>query len=236
MINAEFKIIETKQETPDVKSIKLSFDDNKFDFKPGQYMMMELDFVDPENGNTRPLSIASSPTEDFLLFSTKISQSLFKQKIDSLKVGDKIKLKGPMGIFILNENAPEVVLLGGGIGITPFRDMVKYAADKKLPMKSTLLYSNKTPADIVYKDEWPMFEKQNSNFKAVQTITDVSYPSWKGKTGRINESMIKEFCNDINNALFYICGPPGMVDGLSNLLKAMNVPQQNIKIEKFVGY
>ena len=236
MINAEFSVIETKQETNDVKSIKLSFDGNKFDFKPGQYMMMELDVVDPENGNTRPLSIASSPTEDFLLFSTKISQSLFKQKINSLKVGDKIKLKGPMGIFILNENAQEVVLLGGGIGITPFRDMIKYAADKKLPMKLALIYSNKTPADIVYKDEWPIFEKQNPNFKAINTITDGSDPSWKGKTGRINEELIREICDDFNNTLFYICGPPGMVDGLSKLLKTMNVSQQNIKIEKFVGY
>ena len=236
MINSEFTIIETKNETRDIKSTKLSFDGNKFDFKPGQYMMMELEVVDNENGNTRPLSIASSPTEDFLLFSTKISQTLFKQKINNLKVGDKIKLKGPMGIFVLKEDAKEVVFLGGGIGITPFRSMIKYATSKKLAMKLTLVYSNKTPADIVYRDEWPLFEKQNPNFKAVQTITDASDPSWKGKTGRINESMIREFCSDFGKTLFYICGPPGMVDGLSNLLKTMNVPQQNIKIEKFGGY
>ena len=235
MLNAEFQVMETKQETPDVKSVKFSFDGQKFDYKPGQYMMMELDVDDPENGNTRQLSIASSPTENFLLFSTKISQTSFKQKYNSLKVGDKVKLKGPMGIFVLKEDAKEVVLLGGGIGITPFRDMVKYACDKKLPIKLTLLYSNRTPNDICYKDEWPIFEKQNPNFKVVNTITE-STTGWNGRTGRINDAMIKEFCSDINNSLFYICGPPGMVDGLSNLLKTMNVPQQNIKIEKFAGY
>lgn len=234
-LSLELPVIETKEETPDVKSIKLSFNNQRLDYKPGQYMMMELDVVDEENGSTRPLSIASSPTENFLLFSTKISQSLFKQKFNSLKAGDKVKLKGPMGIFTLKEDAKEVVLLGGGIGITPFRDMIKYCCNKKLPLKLTLLYSNKTPADIVYKEEWAVFEKENPNLKVVHTITE-SIAEWQGRTGRINEAMIREFCSDINNSLFYICGPPGMVDGLSNLLKTMNVPLQNIKIEKFAGY
>ena len=234
VINLELPVIETRQETPDVKSIKLSFNGGKFEYKPGQYMMMELDVADLENGNSRPLSIASSPTEDFLLFSTKISQTPFKQKYNSLKVGDKVKVKGPMGIFILNENFRNIIFLGGGIGITPFRDMIKYATDEKLPMKLTLLYSNKTPNDIVYKDEWAVFERENPNLKVVHTITDDA--TWHGRKGRINEAMIREFCNDTNNALFYICGPPGMVEGLSNLLKIMNVPQVNIKIEKFAGY
>lgn len=234
VINLELPVIETRQETPDVKSIKLGLKE-KLDYKPGQYMMIELDVNDAENGNSRPLSIASSPTENFLMFSTKISQSLFKQKFNSLKIGDKVKLKGPMGIFVLKEDAEEVVLLGGGIGITPFRDMVKYACDKRLSTKLTLLYSNKTPADIVYKNEWNIFEKQNPNLRVVNTITD-NTTGWSGKTGRINESMIREFCDDVNNAIFYICGPPGMVDGLSNLLKTMNINPQNIKVEKFAGY
>ena len=230
VIELKFLIIETRQETPDVKSIKL---DAKLDYRPGQYMMVELETGDDKN--IHPLSLASSPTEDFLMFSTKISQSNFKQKFSSLEAGDKVKIKGPMGIFVLNENAKESVFLGGGIGITPFRDMIKYASDKRLPMKLALLYSNKTPNDIVYKDEWPLFEKQNPRLKVVNTVTD-STANWKGKTGRINESMIKESCNDINSAVFYICGPPGMVTGLSELLKTMNIPQQNVKIEKFAGY
>ena len=229
----ELAVIETKQETHDVKSIKL--EKPQFDFKPGQYMMMELDVDDPENGNTRPLSIASSPTENSLMFSTKISQTLFKQKINSLQSGDRIKIKGPMGIFTLKEDAKEIMFLGGGIGITPFRDMIKYAADKKLPIKLTLLYSNKTPNDIVYKDEWSVFEQENSNLKVVNTVTDDT-TNWNGKVGRINEAIIREFCSDVKNTLFYICGPPGMVEGLYNLLKAMNVPLQNIKTEKFAGY
>ena len=101
VLSLELPIIEAKQETPDVKSIKLSLQE-KIDFKPGQYMMVYMD------NNSKSLSIASSPTEDFLLFSTKSSESDFKQCFNSLKVGDKVKMKGPMGIFVLKEDAKDM--------------------------------------------------------------------------------------------------------------------------------
>ena len=227
----ELEVTKVKYETHDVFSTYFSRDN--FDYKPGQYVILEIDVEDLE-GNTRPLSIASSPTEGFILLSTKIRDTPFKQKLIALKPGDKVKVKGPMGMFTLKEDAKEIVFLGGGIGITPFRDMIKYAADRKLAIKLTLLYSNKTAADIVYKDEWEAFQKQNPNLKVVHTITDDA--SWHGRKGRINEAMIKEFCSDVNTAIFYICGPPGMVTGLYELLKTMNIPQSNIKIEKFAGY
>jgi len=230
VIIIELPVIETRQETPTIKTIKLG--KNDLDYKPGQYMMMELETGDDEN--IHPLSIASSPTEDFLLFSTKISGSSFKKKFNVLGIDDKIKIKGPMGMFILKEDAKNIVFLGGGIGITPFRSIIKYATDKKLAIKLTLLYSNRNPDEICYKDEWPIMERQNPNLKVVHTITD--YPSWEGRKSRINKSMIKEFCNDLSNTLFYICGPPAMVDGLSQLLNSMSVTKQNVKIEKFIGY
>ena len=227
--NPELPVVEVNQETPTIKSIRL--EKNNFGYKPGQYMRVELG---PGDDDTHPLSIASSPTEDFLMFSTKVSESSFKKKFNELKAGDKVKIKGPMGMFVLDENAKNIVFLGGGIGITPFRGMIKYSTDKKLQIKLTLLYSNKTQDEICYKNEWNLWQNQNPNLKVVNTVTDD--PNWQGKKGRINEEMVKEFCSDLSNTLFYICGPPAMVDGLSQLLKSMNVPQQNIKVEKFIGY
>ena len=233
MISSQFKILEVWNETADIKSIKVE-KDPFFEYKPGQYMMMELEVVDEENGSIRPLSLASSPTEGFLLFSTKISQTPFKKELNTRGKGYAINLKGPFGVFVLKEDAKEIMFLGGGIGITPFRDMIKYASDKMLPIKMTLLYSNRTANDICYKKEWEDWQNQNPNLKVVNTITDD--PNWQGRKGRIDDKLIKEFCSDIDNTIFYICGPPGMVSGLSDILKTMDIPQQNIKIEKFAGY
>ena len=201
----ELPVIKTRQETPTVQSIKL--EKNNFDYKPGQYAMMELETGDDEN--VHPLSIASSPTENFLLFSTKISESTFKKKYNELKVGDKIKIKCPMGIFVLKEDAKEIVFLGGGIGITPFRDMIKYATDKKLPIKLTLIYSNRRPDEICYRDEWPLMEKQNPNLKVVNTITDDT-GNWDGRKGRIDGKMIKEFSIALNTII------PSQIQGVEH--------------------
>ena len=235
VINLELPVIEIRQETPDVKSFKLDLQGQLFEYKPAQFVYFTLN-VDDVGSDSRPFSIASSPTENFIMISTKISTSSFKQRLNNVKVGDILGIKGPIGTFILKEDAKEVVMIGGGIGITPFRDMIKYATDKKLPMKIILLYSNRTPQDIVYKNEWPVFEKQNTNLKVVQTVTEYQGKDWKGRTGRIDENMIREYCKDLQNGLFYICGPPAMVNALFELLLKMGVPGPNIKVERFVGY
>ena len=235
MLSLDVPVIEVKRETPDVKSLKLDLEEQKFDYKPAQFLYLSLD-VEDVGSDSRPLSIASSPTENFIMVSTKISNSDFKQRLDKIKVGDTVTIKGPLGTFILKEDAREIVMLGGGIGITPFRDMIKYAADKKLPTKMTLLYSNRTPADIVYNDEWHVFERENPNLKVVNTITDYQGDDWQGRRGRIDEYLVKEYCSDLQNTPFYICGPPGMVNAMFELLIKMGVPGPNVKVERFVGY
>ncbi len=227
------KVTRVRQETHDVKSIFL--EKPGIDYKPGQYMMVELDVDDPENGDVRPLSLASSPTENFLLFSTKNSDSLFKQKFNALSAGETLKVNGPMGKFVLQEGARSHVMLSGGIGITPFRSIAKYATDKKLPAKITLLYSNRSKNDIAYLDELSGMENQNPNLRIVNTVSDDS-SGWNGRTGRIDEKMVREFSSDFKNTIFYICGPPGMVNGLTQLLKSMQVPDQSLRVEQFSGY
>lgn len=149
------KIIKIVQETRDIKSI--IFNKDNLNFKPGQYLTYKLNVKDSK-GSTRQFTIASSPTENFLMLSTKISQSPFKQELNKLKVNDAIETFGPYGKFILDENK-DAVMLSGGIGITPLRSMIKYALDKKLRINITLFYSNKIPEEILYREELEKFKK-----------------------------------------------------------------------------
>ncbi|OGI93489.1 hypothetical protein A3A99_03895 [Candidatus Nomurabacteria bacterium RIFCSPLOWO2_01_FULL_41_18] len=230
----KLKVKKVIQETSDIRTIILE-KPKGFDFKSGQYVVMKLDVQD-EKGNTRDFSLADSPTENFIMVSTKLTGSPFKNKFNSLKNGDTVKIMGSAGTFVLDESAKNIILLSGGIGITPLRSMMKYCTDKKLPIKITLLYSNKIPEDIPYKEDLEKMEKQNKNLKIVHTITrpEESKHKWNGHVGRVNEEMIKEFMN--NDTVFYICGPPAMVDDLQEILKQMNVGESRIKIEHFEGY
>ena len=235
----ELELMETKQEAPGTRSFKFDFHETQFTYKPGQYISMQLDVEDPRR-NTRSFSLASSPTEsDFVMICTRITDSPFKQKLNSLTPGTRVSVRGPSGRFVLEENeSRHAVLLSGGIGITPFRNMVKFATDSKLDTKMTLLYSNGIPEEIIFREELEHLQKINPNLKVINTITrpDESKVPWQGRVGRIDERLVRESVPDVRDSIFYVCGPPSMVESLVSTLAVIGVATEQIKTEKFTGY
>jgi ferredoxin-NADP reductase/nitrite reductase/ring-hydroxylating ferredoxin subunit len=218
---------------------------SRLDFAAGQFSFFKLGGVsnDPK-GPVRHFSIASSPTEEFILISTKIRDSPYKQKLASLDNGTKILAWGPEGDFTLHDDySKPAVLLSGGIGVTPFRSMIKYATDKRLPLKITMFDSNRDKKNILYNPEFDQWAKQNKNLKIVYTITEEeqkgSDGAWAGERGRIDKGMITKHLrdNEIAKAVYYICGPPGMLKAMQKLLtEELQIPKSRIKIEEFTGY
>ncbi len=219
------------------------------DFRPGQYAFFSLDgLLEPDpKGPIRHFSIASSPTEqDYLMISTRIRNSPYKQKLSSLERGARITTWGPQGEFVLHDDySKPAVFLSGGIGVTPFRSMLGFATDKQLSIKITLFDSNRDQQGILYKEEFDKWAAQNKNLRIIYTITeeDGSQSSqgtaWTGERGRIDWSMLDRHLTDdeIKNAIFYICGPPGMLKAMQELLQEdVRIPKERIKAEVFTGY
>lgn len=234
----KLKIKKVVDETPDVKSIYLDLTKTKFKFNPGQFVSLILDVEDPK-GNRRAFSIASSPTEKELITTSKITDTPYKKKFSSLKQGDEVLIEGPYGkLELQNDYSQKAIMLAGGIGITPLRCFIKYATDKKLPLKLVLLYSNKVPEDIAFKEDLEKFAKQNKSFTLVNTITrpEESKTKWKGRVGRIDENLIKEYTKDLEKAFYYVIGPPAMVEAMLQILKNLKIKETKIKIERFFGY
>ena len=124
--------------------------------------------------------------------------------------------------------------------------MIKYATDKELPVKIFVFDSNRDQANILYKNEFDECLNTNKNLKIIYTITadegqgqapDSS--SWKGERGIINKTMLTKYltASELDNSVFYICGPPGMLKAMQNLLQDdLRIPKERIKIEEFTGY
>ena len=236
---AEFtsEIIDIIPRTSNVKSFRMN--PNKgLSYDPGQYMLVTIDVNGAEI--TKPLSFSSSPTEsDYIEFTKKLTDSSFSNVLDNMKTGDTVKIKMPLGRLIFKCDLDRTVFLSGGIGITPFRSMFKYATDMKCSSNIMLLYGNNTAADIIFKDDFDHMESENKNFKAVYTITkeDSSVGSWQGCRGNIDENMIKTSVPDYKDRIFFICGPPVMVDCMKEMLKdSLGISDECIKTEQFVGY
>ena len=217
-------------------------------YKAGQYSVVDLGTKEDPEGPVRSFTIASSPTEkDFILISTRIRDTLFKKKLASLDLGTLVNITAPMGKFVLpdDHSSKSVVFLSGGIGVTPFKSMVKYATDKQLPLKITVFDSNRDQDNILYKKEFDECVTENKNLKIIYTISDerqessIQYDDWKGERGFINRAMLVKYlsADELDNSIFYICGPPSMLKAMQKLLQDdLHIPKERIKIEEFTGY
>lgn len=231
----------------DIMSFRFSRidDQNYLNYRPGQYSVVDLGTKEDPKGPTRSFTIASSPTEkDAILITTRIRDTPFKQKLSRLELETAVKITAPAGKFTLpQDHSKPLVFLSGGIGVTPFRSMIKYATDKQLPLKITMFDSNRNPSNILYKNEFDSCAKINENLRIIYTITEegekIPSSDWKGERGFIDEAMLAKYLTkeDLANSIFYICGPPAMLNAMQQLLsKEIEVPPDRIKIEVFTGY
>lgn len=130
----------------------------------------------------------------------------------------------------------KVVFIAGGIGITPFRSMVKYLLDTRQPRPLVLLYANSIEADIVYTDVFKQAERE-LGMRTVYTLTDrqkVS-PVWLGRVGYIDAALIREEVPDYKACLFYVSGPNAMVDATLAALQNLGVRADHIRTDFFPG-
>jgi len=258
----ELKLVDKKLEATDTYSFFWE-PERRVTYLPGQYFYFTLPKMGKPDyrGPTRDFTLSSSPTEGNLLrFTTRIrDESEFKQTLIRLKIGSFIEAEGPNGTFIVDEKEPGPhVFIAGGIGITPFRSMIKYQIDKRslflrnkyLSAKIILLYSNTTPDLIAFEKELNSWTKNNQNIKLVMTITqpDESKSKWNGLTGRIDEQLIKSLITlrakgssepeATHNppSTYWLAGPPAMVSAMEDLLQKLKIHPNKIRTDKFTGY
>lgn len=238
----ELPFVKKEQIAKDIWTFYFARKDTHVDFLAGQFIRMTLDIKEPdERGSSRTFSIASSPlNREFLTITTRILQSTFKKTLLDLVPGTIVKFFGPNGRFVLDEKeAIPRIFLAGGIGITPFHSMITYVAENNLSLPITLFVSFSTVEEVVFHEELTRISMDHQNIRIVYTITkpEESQMSWDGEKGRISADLIKKYVPpDFVNSFFYISGPPPMVDAMFSLVKAMGIPDERVKKEKFVGY
>jgi len=237
MTTFDAKITKIIKQTHDVKSFRFELKES-VDFKAGQFFFVTIKVGGEER--TKHFSFSNSPTEKgYIEFTKRITGSPYSGALDMMKPGDRAKIKMPLGSFTFEGEYEKVAFLSGGIGITPIRSMCKFAADTGIRSDMALLYSNRDEGDIIFKSDFDEIEKRRPNFRAIFTLTSpgAGARAWTGRVGRIDDKMIKEEIPDYKERVFYICGPPKMVEGMADILKSkIGLPGDKIKIENFAGY
>jgi ferredoxin-NADP reductase len=212
-----------------------------FQHRAGQSLLMTL--VDPPEtdgeGNARTFTIASAPHEAELMIATRMRDTAFKRVLKTAPIGWVVKIDGPNGEMVLHDDpARPAVFLAGGIGITPFLSMARDAAERRLPHRLYLFYSNRRPEDAAFLPELQEMERLNPNYRLIATMAEPekSARRWAGETGFIRREMLERHISDITAPMYYFAGPPPMTLAMQQMLEGIGIGEEAMRYEEFYGY
>ncbi len=220
-------------------TFRFSTEGTTFRYLSNQAVRLSLPGVEDPWGPVRAFSLSSSPTEAGVVSVTcKISDTPFKQALSRLSPGAPAEIYGPLGRFLLDRTRPSV-FLAGGIGISPFRGMLRYAADLGDTGERRLLYSARVPEELVFREELDALARASPHVRVQYTVTRPGESSvvWDGRVGRIDAAWIRDASEGLAHPRYYVVGLPEMVAGTVSVLKGpLRVPDVDILFEAFRGY
>jgi ferredoxin-NADP reductase/DMSO/TMAO reductase YedYZ heme-binding membrane subunit len=237
----ELRIAAIFQETPDVRTLRLmSTHGGEFPFvyQPGQFINLQL-MIDGKRVN-RSYTMASSPTRsDACELTIKREPSGLASRYihESLRVGDVLPVSGPSGKFVFTgDNASGVVLIAGGVGITPVMSILRYLTDRAWKGTIYFVIVAKTEQDLIFRDELRWLQSRHPNLHVCITLTRTEpHGTWMGHQGRASAELMTRVIPNLIQLPVYLCGPNEMMEATTELLLKLGVPLSRIHTEAFAG-
>lgn len=227
------QVLSVARATPRICLLTLKLDDPAFRFLPGQWV--ELTREIEGHPYTAGYSVTNSPLrrgEIELAIKTSGKHPLADWIHHQAQPGDCLKVTQGQGPFVyVPEMSDNLVLIGGGVGVTPLISIFRYVRDAGLATRTHLLYSVSDSREILFQQELQAAARTHDNLLVSITVTHPD-TEWRGLTGRIDP--IKLHAIEMpDDTLFYLCGPKGMVEDMSTMLHDLGVPMSRIIFEKW---
>jgi ferredoxin-NADP reductase len=235
---AEFRVrfLEHVERTQSVASFRFKLD-LAMDFIPGQFAQIIFDEENRANKQlNKYLSFSSSPDKPYLELTKRLSSSDFCKKLLALKEGDELLFKGPMGHCVFDPSCERIGFLIGGIGITPVISILEHIVAHDLKVDAHLLYSNLSDEDIAFKPELDDWSKLATNIRIEHTVVNRTKQGSPCFVGMITKEFVLQQMADYKDRVFYLFGPPAMVEAMKAICAQINCDPAKVKTENFVGY
>ncbi len=245
--NGELMVVNIHRETHDVKTFRFVYPEGDIPFNhlPGQYMNLTLSI----EGETvkRSYTIASSPTQrgHVELTIKRNSEGLASRFMhDQLKIGDTIRVGAPAGKFFFHDlKSKGVVLIAGGVGITPLMSILRNLTDHSWKGNIYFINAIRTSEDKIYSDEIATLANRFENLMILDYFSKSNSPlvssarseRWQHKSGYINAADLNEFVPNLNELPIFLCGPDPMMQAVRKAIVSLGVPNEQISTEEFVS-
>ena len=200
---------------------------------PGQFVFLKFRSINI-SGEEHPFTISSSPTRPPVLQFTIRASGDWTRKVRYITKGDSAFISGPYGIFghLDMNSTKEMIMIAGGIGITPMLSMLRYLSDVKSGRNITLLWSNRTQNEVVYPDEFKGLEENLPGLSIQYLFTRGGDHS--GSKGRLSRDNLEGFTSGCSkDSIILLCGPPGMMHQVKKILISLGFPRNSIIAERF---
>ncbi len=209
------------------------------EFKAGQYFYVTLlnaPYLDSGKDPVHHFTIVNSPNQKGILSNaTRLRDTPFKNSLRELAVGAEVEVDRIGGEFVLpTDTSQPLCYIALGIGITPYVSMMRYIREENLDYKITLFYSDSDKESMAFLNELQGYANENPNFNIVLTITRDG--SWTGEKRHIDDRFVKDHLDDPQKYLYYISGPPKIVETVAQAIEKAGIDKENIKSEDFSGY
>lgn len=237
--SGQLRVAHIANETPTVETYRLVAVDGgelPFDFLPGQFLQVQ---VEPEPGKParRSYTIASSPTQRaFVEITVKREDhgAVSRFLNEKLAVGDLLQVSGPFGSFTFTgSDADSIVLIAGGVGITPIMSVLRYLTDKAWPGEIFVLYGARSTEEFVFREEIERLEKRHANLHVLATMQRAPGTVWLGPEGTLTKELVAAAVPKIAERRIHLCGPPPMMAAMKKLLLELGVAEAQIRSEAF---
>lgn len=237
--SGELRVAQIVRETPTVETFRLiepASDRLPFDFLPGQFLQVE---VEPEPGKTarRSYTIASSPTQRAYVEVTvkREAEGVVSRYLhDDVEVGDRLKVSGPFGVFTFTgSDADSIVLIAGGVGITPMMSVLRYLTDTAWPGEIFFVYGARSTEEFIFRDEIEQLERRHPRLHVLATMQRSPGTVWLGPEGSVTKELLQAAVPEIASRRIHLCGPPPMMAAVKGMLLELGVPEAQIHSEAF---
>ena len=226
-----------RPETPTVKTFTLTLPDWA-PHRAGQHYDVRLTAPDGYQAQ-RSYSIASEPerTGEVDLTVERLEDGEISTYMhDVLVPGDQIEMRGPIGGYFVWEvsRGGPLLLVAGGSGVVPLMAMIRHRAAAGSHIPTRLLYSSRTPEDVIYAEELARLSAAGNGLEVLHTFTRTQPPGWTGYARRIDNQMLAEVIRPFDTPpQVYICGPTLLVEAVANGLVQIGLPPAQIRTERF---
>lgn len=237
--SGQLRVARIFRETADVKTFRLApltGEELPFAFEPGQFLTVAVT-VDGKVVK-RSYSIASSPCcHGWCEITVKHTRGgvVSGHLHGNVKVGDVLEASGPYGRFTFRgQEAPHVVMIAGGVGITPLMSSTRFLTDQSWMGDIWLIYACPRLDGVIFREELDYLAKRHPNLHLTLVLSDEPSTAWAGARGFVTPEVLKQAVPDLGTRRIHLCGPPPMMEAVKNALAQLGVAADHIHTELFL--